>query len=205
MDTGATIMRELSTQQLKEQKAHGIKMIAAYQTKLAEVQHRLEWLDNYLLPVWVDGVEMSQQDAAELLSPGVYRKQDRQRLVAIAMRPHEDTCVTLGTHHVVSNRRPARTWLTHLVGEFITTHQLTAKALMGMTVTRQQKVRLINRYTIPKSQQVNPVAAANIISVYTSESFDAVLLMVTKVTDGSCLSHRWKSHKSGYDIEVRRL
>jgi hypothetical protein len=203
-------MRELSTQQLKEHKARVIKKLAAYQTKLAEVQHRLEWLDNYLLPVWVDGVEMSQQDAAELLSPGVYLKQDRQRLVAIAMRPHEDTWITLGTHHVVSNRPSAphhNAFRAGFVSEMHKQHhQLTAKALMGMTVVQEQRVRIVNKYTNDKgSRVVSCDAAITEVHLYAGGIRRTVRWDIYRVLNGEIDSCHWRSTIAGHDIEVRRL
>jgi hypothetical protein len=131
-------MRELTTRQLKDKRLYIIHMMAEHQSKIdqhqskiTERQHQLKWVENYMIPIFVDNVEMSQQDAAALLRPGVYSKNDRQQLLSIAMcvdnEVHEAWCTDSGVYHTVSNR-----W-TPPVPPLHETSAVAA-ALMGLTV-----------------------------------------------------------------------
>ena len=254
-------MRELTTQQLKDERARVINTIDWCQVKIVANQKRLEWIENYLLPVFVDNIEMSQQDAAELVRPGGKHKSDRQKLLDIAMAP----TLTMwhpygGTHCRVSNRYlPVnhqdliihRDFTTHPVSghtytdcnfrfckfdpEFFdnntlvdcrfghcegmrvycpTKHQLTADALMGLTVDRALMGLRVDRALIvvilnqclsatPRTVTRN-AAVMEVVRYAAPPSFEDAYLNIDKVISGEYSSFTWPSSSKWETITISR-
>jgi hypothetical protein len=83
--------------------------------------------------------------------------------------------------------------------------ELTGKALMGIMVQRQQKVRIANRYALERGVRVfSREDAIDEVERYVYTTQGTVAREIDSLLTGGQEECRWHSVESGYDIRVHR-